>query len=133
MAEIRPEILAMITCRNLTRSADGSEVSLHQVLWAMAVDQFPFRVEQMFIYIAMTGLHGLTTVDLRISLDDNELRSGGLTINVDNPLAFVEHRVDLAGLTLPKPGLYVFDLQWRGEILRTRKLAVDHPSKLNTG
>ena len=93
-------------------------------LWAK---KFPCRMSRnTYAFISLTDFRGKTAFELRYrDLDeDNELMHADFSITAENPLQTVELIVEIPGFPMPKPGVYVFELLYKKEVLGSLRMNV---------
>lgn len=121
---MKPTILAMVPCKEVTRSHEKGSATIVEAAWNLHASEFPFEFAKFSVYLATTEIHGSVELKLRVSPADQGYHGQFMSIVIasDSPLGAKETVCDLAGWTIAYPGQWIFDLIWNEEILVSRRV-----------
>lgn len=128
---VPPTVVALLTCAAIHQD-DSRKAYLLGVFNGYIAPQFPATMPRFFVYLSLTDGRGPTplVVQLVDGADDGTppLWSFDLTPKFAGPLDVKEAAIEVAPVTLSRPGLYRWQVLCAGEVIHERRLPVGGPN-----
>jgi hypothetical protein len=107
-----PIAQALVVCDTVIEDKGSGKTSLIGIFNGITTGAFPFQINEICVYAALTNGHGLSQMALRcVRLnDDFETFQTFGSITFRDPNTVVELVFRLRGVPFPTPGLYAFEL-----------------------
>ena len=122
---IRPEIRYFIPCWKAP-ALSGNGPSVHEIVYAMRAKEghsYPLWQQPMFVFVAITNLHGSCRFHLELRLEELEQETVIATTGEfefesgNDPLHVFPLSIMMKAVTLPQPGVYQLYMVSQGEEL----------------
>lgn len=129
----RPQVpypLAIIICDGFHVDPSNGKKTILGTFSAFRSSQFPFKIGQVVVYLALTDGRGKIPFELRLVKVDNQgddepiIFSAQGDLQSDDPLAVMEMGIGLGNVEIPMPGEYRFQFYACGEFVIERRLVV---------
>jgi hypothetical protein len=117
-----PTVVALLTCAHIYMDEVSRKASLLGVCNGFQAPAFPAHMPRLFVYLALTDDRG--PMELSVRLVDGADLGGTLfsihlpTARFSSPLQVKEVAVDVPGVAIPRPGLYVRQAACTGAVTR---------------
>lgn len=123
-----PIVHALLVCRG-AEAGEGGEISIHNVLELIAVDEVPGDVGPITIVAFVRNLpQGEGTGAFLLRPEADEAPQARLPLEVNVPAGYggrqVALQVQLPSLPVGSGGWFEFGFEWDGEVLATNRFAV---------
>ena len=122
----RPSALALFLCDQVIFDRDTSKPSVIGIFSRQESAQFPFVPSPFDVFASLTDGQGRIQLEVIVtSLQSEELISSmSREFDFPNPLAILNLRFRVQGLSFPSPGVYLFELHANGEAIAHRRLSL---------
>lgn len=123
----KPTVLAMVPCEKIDRPSLSSHCTLNIVLWNRSYDRFPVPADPLWVYIALTEIHGRVDMALRLWAADGQGRRihCPVTAEAQTPADNREISLDIGNWEFSHPGIWFLDLELDSDVLVSRRLKVE--------
>ena len=123
----QPECLAMIVCDDVIEDKRTNKKTIYNAFNQIWSRKFPARHGKLAVFLSLTNGHGEVPFDLQFigGAADKPLCGLKGTVKFPDPLTVVDMVLTMAGLPLPKEGVYAFRLLLGDRIARERRILVN--------
>ena len=129
---ILPLPLAFIACDHVWRDPNTEKRTILGAYSAIEFAEFPARLPEMAVYLAVTGIHGrmVTTVQLVDSAETlpGPVAATEIPLDFNDPVATIESHVVLEDVIFPFPDEYRLQLLVSGLVVIERRILVSNPA-----
>ncbi|MDB5309742.1 MAG: hypothetical protein JWO38_3944 [Gemmataceae bacterium] len=118
-----PVVQALLLADYLHKDPRSNKYNIYGVFNGVTCPYFPVVLPDPWVYLALTELHGPTTVQVRIVGADEVAAhfAVDLTANADSPLIVVETGFPIRGTRFTGPGLYRLQVVSAGLVIAERR------------
>jgi hypothetical protein len=119
-----PTVAALFACGYVHQDDVSRKASLLSIHAGFQAGAYPAPMPRQFLYLALTDGHGPTLLAVRlVDGRDEPLFSFELPpVRFGSPLDLKEVAIEVPAVTLPRAGLYRWQVVCAGEVIHERKL-----------